>query len=200
MPTDKKEKCAWCNKKAPSHNAILIHGETKNLRVCLHCYNREISKVAGIEYDPVQLHPIVLKDRDDINHEFHFSLRLMGDTQVLTALEMREDRPEGYEFTMTGDTQDGIFPLFSILYTKMLSALGRKHIFNDPDTGQWRITEENRLYGQIASSGESTGSDGTPVMIIDGKKISWNDLGRMLMTYEGSNFKLQIMDDSDGDQ
>ncbi len=34
-------------------------------------------------------------------------------------------------------------------------------------------------------------------LIIDGKEITWEDFGQMLMTYEGCNFKLQIFDESD---
>jgi hypothetical protein len=33
--------------------------------------------------------------------------------------------------------------------------------------------------------------------VIDGKKIKWDEFGRMLMTYEGFNFKLEIFDKSD---
>ena len=36
-----------------------------------------------------------------------------------------------------------------------------------------------------------------PLIVIDGKEISWKDFGRMLMTYEGFNFKLEIFDRSD---
>ena len=36
-----------------------------------------------------------------------------------------------------------------------------------------------------------------PLIVIDGKEISWRQFGQMLMTYEGFNFKLEIFDKSD---
>jgi hypothetical protein len=33
--------------------------------------------------------------------------------------------------------------------------------------------------------------------VIDGKELSWEEFGRMLMTYEGFQFKLAILDRSD---
>lgn len=36
-----------------------------------------------------------------------------------------------------------------------------------------------------------------PVMVIDGRKISWETFGRMLTTFEGLQFKLEIFDPSD---
>ncbi|MEX3633474.1 hypothetical protein [Paraburkholderia sp. BR14320] len=33
-----------------------------------------------------------------------------------------------------------------------------------------------------------------PLVVIDGKKVSWNELGRMLMSMEGRYFRLDIAD------
>jgi hypothetical protein len=35
------------------------------------------------------------------------------------------------------------------------------------------------------------------VLVIDGRSISWDELGRMVATYEGFQFKLQLFDLSD---
>jgi hypothetical protein len=36
-----------------------------------------------------------------------------------------------------------------------------------------------------------------PLVVIDGREISWEQFGRMLMTFEGWQFKLQILDRSE---
>ena len=36
-----------------------------------------------------------------------------------------------------------------------------------------------------------------PLLVIDGREISWNDFGRMLAAFEGWQFKLEIIDRSD---
>lgn len=191
-----KEECRWCGKKAASYNSIFIPDEDDYICICLQCYNREISKIAGIDYEDIQLHPVIIKDRDGVGHEFHFSLRLMGDQQVLSAFELEGTFSGGYEFSIIGETEDGIFPLFSALYARMLKALARKHIHMDDDTESWKITEKDRVRGQISSAEGSDEFSRVPLMVIDGKKISWEAFGQMLMSYQGFNFKLQIFDPS----
>ena len=42
------------------------------------------------------------------------------------------------------------------------------------------------------------GSDGRlPLLVIDGQEIDWDQFGRMLMSYEGSQFQLRIADNSE---
>jgi hypothetical protein len=36
-----------------------------------------------------------------------------------------------------------------------------------------------------------------PLLVIDGREIDWDQFGRMLMSYEGSQFKLTIADKSE---
>ena len=36
-----------------------------------------------------------------------------------------------------------------------------------------------------------------PLIVIDGKELRWDEFGRMLMTYEGFHFKLEIFDRSE---
>jgi hypothetical protein len=35
-----------------------------------------------------------------------------------------------------------------------------------------------------------------PVLVIDGRDVSWEELGRMLMTFEGWQFRMVIRDRS----
>jgi hypothetical protein len=36
-----------------------------------------------------------------------------------------------------------------------------------------------------------------PVLVIDGRDVSWEELGRMLMTFEGWQFRMEIRDRSE---
>jgi hypothetical protein len=42
-------------------------------------------------------------------------------------------------------------------------------------------------------------SDGTPLIIIDGKPFTWEEVGKMLMAYEGFQIKLKMFDVTDDD-
>ena len=81
----------------------------------------------------------------------------------------------------------------------MLSGLHQKHIEWSDTTNSWQITKDDVVQAKIDSDPESTGDYGghLPLIVIDGKEIKWEDFGRMLMTYEGFNFKLEIFDRSD---
>lgn len=41
------------------------------------------------------------------------------------------------------------------------------------------------------------GETGMPVVVIDGRNISWDEFGRMVATYTGFQFKLELHDLSD---
>lgn len=41
------------------------------------------------------------------------------------------------------------------------------------------------------------GETDMPVIVIDGRSISWDDFGRMVATYMGSQFKLELHDLND---
>ncbi len=197
MTTDQ---CSRCGSEVKNRNdSIMVASENGYIPVCLHCYNKEMSEVTGIDYDHINLQPVVLKDVDGIDHQFHFSIRLMGEDLVLRSFEEEDDISEGYEFSIIGDIEDGVFSLFSRLYTRMIKALSRKHIYHDEGTNQWEITESDIVRGQITDDPDTEEDDWTsdPMIVIDGKAITWRALGQMLKAYEGFNFKLQIFDQTD---
>ena len=80
----------------------------------------------------------------------------------------------------------------------MLSGLHQKHIEWSDTTNSWQITKVDVVRAKIDSDLENDDYYGhPPLIVIDGKEIKWEDFGRMLMTYEGFNFKLEIFDRSD---
>jgi len=44
---------------------------------------------------------------------------------------------------------------------------------------------------------DDTNEDRMPLMVVDGREITWDDFGRMLMAFEGWQFKLEILDRSE---
>ncbi len=56
-------------------------------------------------------------------------------------------------------------------------------------------TDKDIVRGHIAWDEEAGGE--LPCLVIDGKELSWHEFGRMLMTYEGFHFKLEIFEGSE---
>jgi len=198
---DKKEICEICGKHTPSYNSILISQEKGHKLVCLPCYNKDMSEAVGVEYEHVELHPILLKDAVNVEHTFYFAVQLQADNLLIETFELIDNQPAGYKFKIGGNVEDGLFVLFSKLYEKMLKGINKKHIHMSRETGSWQIHRDEDgndvVRGRITADLESDDSMNTPLIVVDGKEITWKEFGRMLMTFEGGNFKIQMFDPYD---
>ena len=194
----KKEKCEVCGENIPNYNTIYISSEKRFICTCLKCYNKRIAEYNDPDFEHVEFEPIILKDTEGVDHEFHFTVHHLGDRIGIDSFEIKEGHRGGFEFSLIGDIEDEIFKLFGKLFERMRRALGRKHIEWDDTTDSWQISEEDVVRARIGSDLENDENYGhPPLIVIDGKEITWEDFGRMLMTYEGFNFKLEIFDRSD---
>jgi len=194
----KKEKCEVCGENIPSYGTIYISSENRFFCTCLKCYNKKIAEYSSTDFEHVEFEPILLKDTEGVDHEFHFTVRHLGDRIGIDSFEIKEGHRGGYEFSLIGNIEDDIFKLFGKLFEQMRRALGRKHVEWDNTINYWQISEEDVVRARISSDLENDENYGhPPLIVIDGKEITWEDFGRMLMTYEGFNFKLEIFDRSD---
>ncbi|BBO86793.1 hypothetical protein DSCO28_73590 (plasmid) [Desulfosarcina ovata subsp. sediminis] len=194
----KKERCEFCGELVPSYSTIYVAVDKQYHCSCLKCYNSRMAEYSGTDFEYVELDPIILKDFEDVDHKFHFTVRHLGDRIVIEAFEIKEGHRGGYEFSYIGDIDEEIFNLFGKLVERMLSGLHQKHIEWSDTTNSWQITKDDIVRAKIDSDLESDEYYGhSPLIVIDGKEIKWEEFGRMLMTYEGFNFKLEIFDRSD---
>jgi len=162
-------------------------------------YNQRASEYAGVDFTHVSFEPETFKDTGGKEHVFHFTTHLFGDRVSMEAVEeMGDDDIEGYRFCLLGEVEGGVpnlFNMFGQLIIRIKKGLSRKHI----ETGKYsryQITDVGVVRGHITSD-IKTGSS-LPIMVIDGKEISWHELGTMVMSYEGFNFRLDIRDKSEG--
>jgi hypothetical protein len=194
--TQQKETCEGCGKDVPGYDTVHFTTGDTTQQLCIACYNTYIADRAGLDFQHATFDPVTLQDVDGHNHTFNFTVRLLGPKVSIEAFELLHDNPCGYQFMVLGDTEaDDVFELFGKLFERIRRALTWKHIEHNPDFG-WRITDEQIVRGRI-SYDEHNAEDRLPCIIIDGKELSWRDFGRMLMSFEGWNLKLQIYDRSE---
>jgi len=110
---------------------------------------------------------------------------------ILCYWAIKDGEPEGYEFSQYGDAEEDLFQLFAELVDRLKRELARKHIQPD-NLLPYQITDQNTVRGRITWNDETDRE--TPCLVIDGKALSWHEFGRMLMTYEGFHFKLEIFE------
>jgi hypothetical protein len=145
----------------------------------------------GVNFEHLSFHPIILTDKDGEKHTFSFQTRLFGDKVFIQALEIRDNDPKGYKFSTHGDAEGDLFDLFTKLVERIRREMKRKHI-EPGELTRYIITKEDVVRGHITWDDNTDGQ--VPCLVIDGKELSWYEFGRMLMTYEGFHFKLEIFE------
>jgi hypothetical protein len=194
FPRIKEIRCDTCKQITPSYD-IISYGsmECGYRELCSQCFNMEVAKLGGLEgFEHAKFEPIGLADCTGKVYEFHFRTRLLGTGVSLDAFELRDGHPAGYQFQIIGDPEGDLLLLLGRLIEKIRRALSTKHLI-DSDHGlqiadrvvrgkvEWDEAEDGRV----------------PLLIIDGREITWEDFGRMLMSFEGWQFKLNIADKSE---
>ena len=185
------QKCADCGTAVSTYDGVYLSTGDTSRFLCSKCYNESISKAIGLDFDHLSFHPVVLPDKDGVSHTFHFQTRLLGDRVHIQALEIIKGEPRGHKFAADGDAEDDLFGLFTKLVDRMRRELERRHI-EPSDFTRYRITDEDIVRGHINWDDDTDGM--VPLLVIDGKELSWHEFGRMLMSYEGYHFKLEIFE------
>ena len=128
-----------------------------------------------------------------MTREFHFQTRLLGHIVALEAYELIEGTPAGYKFQMIGNPEDDLFALLGRLIERIRRALAVKHITDDERFGPH--ISDRTVRGRIDWDEEQDGR--VPLVVVDGRAFTWDEFGEMLMTFEGSPFRLEISDPSE---
>ena len=188
-------RCASCGQITPSYE-IVNYGSVEHgyREICLQCLNTEMAKAAGLEgFEHVKFEPVGLIDCTAEVHEFHFRTNLFGTGVALDAFELRDGLPSGYQFQIIGNPEDDLLVLLGQLIQKMRRGLSTKHLTD----GQYglQIADDRVVRGKIEWDVAHDGR--VPLLVIDGREITWDELGRMLMSFEGWQFKLTLGDKSE---
>ncbi len=136
--------------------------------------------------------PVALADCTGEDHEFHFRTRLLGPKVAIDAFELRDGEPGGYQFQIIGDADDNLLVLLGRLIERIRRALSTKHL-TTTDLG--RQIANSSVLGRIEWDDAYDGQ--VPLLIIDGQEVTWQEFGRMLMSFEGWQFQLNIRDKSE---
>ena len=190
-----QEQCEVCASLRPSHDMVNYGSiEAGYRKLCTRCFNAEVARRSGLEgFENTWFEPVVLQDADGEPHEFHFKSRLSGDEVFMAAFEIWDGVRGGYEFEIIGDALADQLELRGTLIERVRRRIASKDIRIDPHHGPQIAGEMIR--GRISSDIEQP--ERTPLLIIDGQEFSWEAFGRMLMTFEGWQFRLEILDRTD---
>jgi hypothetical protein len=83
------------------------------------------------------------------------------------------------------------------LVEKIRRTLATKYLEEGPGGLQIKVMKvKGSIEADISDEADLWGSR-MPMLVIDGRDVSWEEFGQMLMTFEGFQFKLEIVDKSD---
>lgn len=185
--------CDQCDSAVPPFE--ITHAgsmETGYRNLCSRCFNEEVARQSGLPFDHIAFQPVELSDARGERHRFHFVLRHLGTMLTLGALEIKGGECAGYEFHVHGAADADPFILMQRLLERMRRELSNTYLVE----GELGLgISGTTVRGQISCDPEA--ADRLPVLVIDGREVSWDQFGHMLMTFEGWRINLEIEDPSD---
>ena len=155
---------------------------------CYECFNVEMADRLGISFDASNFHPVVVNDVDGVPHTFQIRSTLVPTGHEMEAFEIPRREQGGYRFAVLADSEIDSWEPFKRLYEKMRRELSTRH--REPTTHGWRIGPDQRLVGRI--EGDTATAGRTPLLVIDGRPFTWDEVGRMFMTFEGFTLDARI--------
>jgi hypothetical protein len=143
----------------------------------------------GVYNTPIA--PIVVTDVDGVRHRFEIRSMLVGTGHAMSAREVRHrDGRGGYRFEILGDLEADAQHLFNLLRERIRQGLSVRHV-HETEHG-WQLTQAHRLSGIIEWDPETGGA--LPLLIVDGRAFTWDQIGRMMMTFEGFTLNAIVED------
>jgi len=180
-------KCRRCGERVASDETITVLDAGDR---CHACFNKETADRLGIDFAEMALDPVAVMDADGVSHTFEIRSILVPTGLELEATETPRVAKGGYRFAVLSDSEADPWELFQKLYAKIRRELAVKHV--EQTTHGWRVRPEQRLVGRIEWDSDSDGR--VPLLVVDGRPFTWEEVGRMLMTFEGFTLDARIED------
>ena len=185
--------CHNCHAHVPDYETTHFGSMEQGYRdLCSRCFNEEVAQKGQLEFEHVGFEPVDMCDAAGVKRRLHFLLRHLGDRVALEAFEVEGGERGGYEFQIIDDAEVDLFELMARLMERMRRALAQRHLVDD---GLGLSIADMSVRGRVSCD---LGSNcRVPMLVIDGREVSWEQFGQMLMTFEGWQFKLEIKDRSE---
>ncbi len=185
--------CHSCHARVAGYDTIHFGSIEAGYRdLCSRCFNEQVAAIGQFEFEHVSFEPVDMSDAAGARRRFHFLVRHLGDRVALEAFEVQDGERGGYEFQIIDDAEVDLFELMARLAQRMRRALALRHLADDG--GRLSIADTT-VRGRVSCDPDADYR--VPVLVIDGREVSWDQLGQMLMTFEGWQFKLEIKDPSE---
>ena len=176
------------------HLTGLVPDKTEIL--CSGCFNKQAAMLMGLKIEELDPQLIEIRGRGRKKHVFFISRMIHPTGIALKAIEIQDGEQKGYQIGVNGDLDCNQAELYEKLIKKVKKQVSRKYL--EVRKIGWEkkpCIKDFEVAGRIEWDENYDGR--IPLVVIDGKEYTWMELGEMLMSFEGWNFKLKIFDFSE---
>lgn len=157
--------------------------------LCLNCYNEMMGKQLGVQATSYP-EGVAIKDGQGNVHQFRLKKRL---DPIGIIMDAEEERTGGYQFREYGELHENQGELLLRLLAKVENGMSEIYVEEGefPNGQKYHLLPNDRLTGRVEPSRED---NNIPLLVVNGKNYTWDEIGQMLMHYEGFQVKLEMVD------
>lgn len=161
------------------------------VEVCDRCFDRRMSAHTGLPRLPDPPPPITIAGADGRRHHLRYRVWRTGVGIEVQLDETGVPAGEGYQFAVLGDDDADVDTLVAKVRSRAQAEITRQYLQRAVDRDRWVLGENDEVAGRLVWNDE--GDNGSPYnVIVDGRTLSWEELGMTLESYEGWGFRLVI--------
>lgn len=184
--------CNICRQQEAKVTLVFDDDDRKYL--CNDCYNNVLSEQLGVALES-SVESMKVKDGKGIFRTFQIEQRLDPIGIIITAMEQED---HGYVFAVHGELDCDQKALMEKLESKIKQGVAASYMKTEtyPNGQTYHSLNHHQLLGRVKHSDDHH----FPVIVIDGKPYTWEELGKLLKTYEGFQLEWkmhEITDDVD---
>jgi len=163
------------------------------VEVCDRCFDRRISAQTGLPRLPDPPPPIVVAGPDGRRHRLRFRVWRAG-----VGIEVQLDETgvpvgEGYQFAVLGDHDAEVDMLVAEVRSRAETEIARQYLQRATEGHSWMVGDDDEVAGRLVWNDDA--DNGKPYdVVVDGRTMSWEQLGLALEPYNGWGFRLVIED------
>lgn len=165
--------------------------------LCDRCLDSRIAQITGFPELPDPPSPLSIRDAHDVPHLMRFRIWRAPSGIVVDLDEPDQPPSEGFRFSVIGDHHADVDELIARVSAAARDEMSHQYLTSNPHRDGWLLAGDE-VAGRLSWSDGADNGVGTPyVAIVEGRTLSWEELGRALEGFEGFRFRLIIEDRSE---
>ena len=164
--------------------------------LCDQCADRRIARITGYPELPEPPPPATLPGPDGREHHFRIRVRRAPTGIEVELQETGVGGPDdGYHFAVLGSHAADVDALVEAVTRRATDGIARQQLEPHPHRAGWLLRDDD-VEGRLVWGVER--EHGGPYdVIVDGRRLTWDELGQAVEPYEGWRFRLGLEDPCD---